>query len=152
MRNIFFFAAIILISQTTLLAQKTATWKGGTPGHSSDWNCPVNWSEGRVPNEFSKVIIPDGANFYPVIKGIETPIDALLMEAGAKLSIQPGSRLTVLGETGIFDGIILLGLIENNGTLELGKEVNVQTAYLNQVHGKGILVYPSASTNSLAKR
>ncbi|MFN0174840.1 MAG: hypothetical protein ACKVU0_09360 [Saprospiraceae bacterium] len=65
-------AIIALLSLLSLNAQsqKTATWKGGTPGKSTDWNCPGNWKEGRVPNEFSHVVIPDVSSStfsYPVI-------------------------------------------------------------------------------------
>jgi len=65
-------AIIALLSLISLNAQsqKTATWKGGAPGRSTDWNCPANWKEGRVPNEFSHVVIPDVSSStfsYPVI-------------------------------------------------------------------------------------
>ncbi len=136
----------------SLSAQTTNVWQGGKPGRTTDWNCPANWSEGRVPDEFTQVIIPTGASYYPVIRYALTPIDALLMEAGAKLSIQAGARLSILGETGIFDGVTALGLIENNGILEIGETVNGGIAFLKQVQGSGIVVSPSAGMNTLARR
>lgn len=136
----------------TLTAQTTAVWQGGKPGRTTDWNCPANWSEGRVPDEFTQVIIPTGSNYYPVINYAPTPIDALLMEAGARLTIQGGARLSILGETGIFNGVTALGLIENNGTLEIGEAVSGSVAFLKQVQGKGIVISPSAGMDTLARR
>ena len=96
MRNILFFAALFLVSQTTLLAQKTATWKGGTPGKPTDWNCAANWKEGRVPNEFSQVIIPDvsSSSFNnPVLASGEVEIWSLVIHTGASLQIGKKARL-----------------------------------------------------------
>jgi len=135
-----------------LTAQTTAVWQGGKPGRTTDWNCPANWSEGRVPDEFTQVIIPAGVTYYPVIQYAPAPIDALLMEAGARLTIQGGARLVILCETGIFAGVTILGQIENNGTLEIGEVVNASIAYLKQVQGKGIVISPSAGMDTLARR
>lgn len=60
------------------------------------------------------------------------------MEAGATLSIQAGARLAILGETGIFDRVTVLGHIKNNGILEIGEAVNISVVYLKQVQGTGI--------------
>ncbi len=144
--------ALFLGFSFTLPAQTTAVWQGGKPGRATDWNCPGNWNEGRVPDESTQVIIPAGANYYPAIQYAPTPIDALLMEGGAKLTIQAGARLTILGETGIFNGVTVLGHIENNGTLEIGEAVNVDIAFLKQVQGNGIVVSPSVGKDTLAKR
>lgn len=96
MRNILFFAAFILASQTTLFAQKTATWKGGTPGKPTDWNCAANWKEGRVPNQFSQVIIPDvssSSHGNPVLSSGEVEIWSILIHTGASLRIGKNARL-----------------------------------------------------------
>ncbi len=96
MRNILFFAAFILISQTALFAQKTAIWKGGTPGKATDWNCAANWKEGRVPNEFSQVIIPDvssSTHSNPVLTNGEVEIWSILIHTGATLRIGKNARL-----------------------------------------------------------
>ena len=55
------------LTLTTISAQTTATWIGGTPGKPNDWNTPYNWSEGRVPDENAQVIIPSDRQYYPVI-------------------------------------------------------------------------------------
>ncbi len=113
MRNIFFVAAIILISQTALLAQKTATWKGGTPGKPAEWNCASNWKEGRVPNEFSQVIIPDvSASTFnnPVLASGEMEVWSILIHSGASLRISKNARLIALEQ-------------EEHGTLAWGEGV-----------------------------
>lgn len=147
-----FTIAIFLSISATLSAQNIAVWQGGKPGRTTEWNCPSNWSEGRVPDEFTQVIIPTGTNYYPVIQYAPSPIDALMMEGSAKLTIRDGARLSILGLTGIFDGVTVLGQIENNGTIEIGESVNVDIALLQQVQGKGIVTSPSAGSNTLARR
>jgi hypothetical protein len=150
--TIFIALGLFLGLSFSLSAQTTAIWQGGKPGRTNDWNCPANWSEGRVPDEFTQVIIPIGANYYPVIQYAPSPIDALLMEAGTTLTIQDGARLAVLGVTGIFDGIKILGHIENNGTLEVGEAMNMGVAFLKHVQGNGVVVSPSNGTDTLARR
>jgi hypothetical protein len=94
-------ALIALFSLVTLNvhAQKTATWKGGTPGRKSDWSCPSNWKEGRVPNVFSNVVIPDVSTStfsYPVIQEGEIEVQSLYTAPGARITIKNKARLIVL--------------------------------------------------------
>jgi len=113
MKNLLFFAAILLTSHTALLAQKTATWKGGTPGKPADWNCAANWKEGSVPNEFSQVIIPDvsSSSFSnPVIASGEVEVWSILIYSGATLRIGKNARLIALEQ-------------EEHGTLAWGEGV-----------------------------
>lgn len=122
MKNFLFSAAtliFLLSSWAPLSAQTTATWKGNKPGQPNEWNCPANWREGRVPNEFSQVVIPSGVAIYPVIKGPVTPIDALLVESGASLTLLQTGQLSILNETSRFDGILILGSLQNMGLLEI---------------------------------
>lgn len=143
---------LILSFSFSLSAQTTATWQGGKPGRTTDWNCPANWSEGRVPNEFTQVIIPSGVHYYPVIQYAPTPIDALLMEGGTSLTIQEDATLTILCETGIFDGVTVLGQIWNDGTLDIGEAAGVDTDFLQRVKGNGIVIRSSTRTDTLARR
>lgn len=116
MKNFFFFAAIILISQTSLLAQKSTTWKGGTPGKPSDWNCASNWSDGRVPNEFSDVTIPNvSSDIYPVIKNNVEDINALFLMSNTHIKIEKKGALTVSERVEIAAGV----KIDNLGKLDL---------------------------------
>ncbi|MFN0034087.1 MAG: hypothetical protein ACKVUS_03405 [Saprospiraceae bacterium] len=94
-------AIIALFSLGSLCAQaqQTATWKGGTAGRKSDWNCPSNWKEGRVPNEFSHVVIPDisSSTFcYPIIDQGEVEVQSLLCSPTAHLTVRSKARLIVL--------------------------------------------------------
>lgn len=156
MKNLTFRIATILTLaiglNTSLSAQSIATWQGGKPGRTTDWNCAANWQEGRIPDEFTQVIIPLGADYYPVIKNEVEPIDALLMEGGASLTLQAGSALIILGETGSFDGITVFGKIINNGRLEIVNVSSPNVAFMQQIEGVGSVVSPFSSLDTLAKR
>lgn len=112
-------AALFFCLQHSGFAQKSATWKGGTPGKSTDWNCPTNWLESRIPNEFSDVIIPDlsttGAGSGPVICRDADGVNSLTLRSGARLVIEKTGCLTV------FEALEILGNAElqNNGLLFL---------------------------------
>ncbi len=120
-RALFLAAILMLVSglHISISAQTTATWQGGKPGKPADWNCAGNWKEGRTPNEFSQVLIPSGMTYYPVLLDETTPIDALLIEGGASLTLHREASLVILGETGRFGGFLLLGKISNEGALEI---------------------------------
>ncbi len=103
MKNVLFFFALIalFLIPRSLDAQKIATWKGGAPGHATDWNYPANWKEGRVPNEFSYVVIPDVSTSTfsnPVLQGEQVEIWSLQIFSGAKLRIGKSARLIVTGQ------------------------------------------------------
>jgi hypothetical protein len=102
MKNAFFSCIAILILffgfQVSLYAQKTATWKGGTPGRACDWECATNWKEGRVPDEFSNVIIPDVSTStfsYPVLEN-DVEILSLSCLAPARLLVRNNAQIMVL--------------------------------------------------------
>ncbi|MBC7774038.1 MAG: hypothetical protein H7246_01265 [Phycisphaerae bacterium] len=102
---IFFSITIALLSgfQTPLRAQKTATWKGGSPGKPSEWHCAANWNENRVPNEFSRVIIPDVSTSTfsePILNNGEVEIWNIEIQSGAALHIGKNARLTVQEQEG----------------------------------------------------
>lgn len=144
-------AAASFMFSISMTAQTTATWVGGKPGRPTDWNCAVNWSEGRIPDEFTQVIIPTGVEYYPVIKKEVMSIDALLMEAGTSLTLQNGTFLKVLGETGRFDGLTILGKIINYGTLEIGATSSTGMAYMQHIQGIGAVINSFENLDSLAK-
>lgn len=85
--------------QSFTSAQRIATWKGGTPGRTMDWNCSTNWKEGREPDEFSNVIIPDVSTstfVYPVLKNGEVEILSLFVYPRATITILDNARLIIL--------------------------------------------------------
>lgn len=103
MRNTLFFSCFIalFLAAFTANAQKIATWKGGAPGHATDWNYPANWEEGRVPNEFSWVIIPDVSTSTfsnPVLNDGAVEVWSLQIFSGATLHIGRAARLMVTGQ------------------------------------------------------
>lgn len=98
---IFCFSLLVCFSApSSLFAQKAITWKGGAPGRETQWQCPGNWSENKVPNEFSDVVIPDistrGLN-YPVLNDV-AEVHSLRLEGNAIFTIAPQGYLTVLFE------------------------------------------------------
>ncbi len=114
--------AVIIIGTITNKAisqtQSTNTWKGGTPGQTANWNCPKNWSAGRVPDAFQNVIIPDvstGSGVYPIIKTGGQEVNAIVLESGATLEITKKGSLMVFGA---FEGYGSFGL-EAEGALIL---------------------------------
>ena len=91
-----FTALLFTLFCTSAFSQKIATWKGGTPGKAADWNCAANWKEGRVPDEFSQVIIPDvstGGFSNPMLTNGEVEIWSILIHSGASLRIGRSARL-----------------------------------------------------------
>lgn len=98
----FFFAATITLLlgfQVSLSAQKTATWKGGQAGKATDWNCAANWKEGRVPDEFSNVVVPDVSTStfsFPIIEKGEVEVWSLQCLPGAHLTVSNKARLIIL--------------------------------------------------------
>ncbi len=118
MKNILVFAIFFGFS-FSLTAQKLATWKGGTPGQPTEWNCPTNWEEGRIPNEFSQVVIPDVSSSTfsnPALNSGEVEIWSLQILSGATLKIGKSARLIATAQDSrafmaLEEGIIREGLV-----------------------------------------
>lgn len=125
------------LMHTMITAQTTATWMGGTPGRAQDWNCPTNWREGRVPDEFSQVIIPADRHAYPVIRTVVDDIDALRVDGGSQLTLASGGQLTVLGESGRLNGMSVFGFIQNDGLLRYESMGNATVLISGDLSGKG---------------
>lgn len=85
-----------LTNLSSLLAQSTNTWKGGAPGHESDWHYYKNWSLGKTPDNFDRVIIPDvstGAQKYPIIQDGEIAVLSIEVQSGASLILLRTARI-----------------------------------------------------------
>ncbi|MCC6459756.1 MAG: hypothetical protein IT260_04775 [Saprospiraceae bacterium] len=96
MSKIFSVCLFALIAVTSAFAQKNNTWRGGAPGHETEWSYFKNWSTGRVPNEFDRVLIPDvsaSSNDYPVIKAEKVEVLSLQIQPGAMLTLLPNALL-----------------------------------------------------------
>lgn len=92
MKTIFILILSLMAIQS--FSQITAIWKGKIPGHESDWNWPGNWSNNRLPDDFTDVFIPVDNTFtanYPVIKSGSVEINSLTMHADASLILKTGN-------------------------------------------------------------
>ena len=70
-----------------------ALWRGNI---DSDWNKAGNWSTGRVPNEFDKVIVPLVSTNNLVIKtGQQVNCKSMTVEPGAIVTVQAGAVLHI---------------------------------------------------------
>ena len=137
MKTILVIVSLLLSLQSALDAQTTATWMGGTPGRTQDWNCPTNWKEGRVPDEFSQVIIPADRHTYPVIRTAVDDIDALRVDGGSQLTLASEGLLNILGESGRLNGMSIFGLIQNNGLLRYESMGNATVLISGDISGNG---------------
>jgi hypothetical protein len=91
MNKAFFFITFCLLT-TTLPAQIVNVWKGGSPGHETDWNYHKNWSLAKTPDVFHAVVIPDistKTRKYPFVKSGEIDVQSIEIQSGAKLYVLP---------------------------------------------------------------
>lgn len=102
-------------------AQKQNVWKGGTPGHATDWNCPRNWSLGFVPDWTCVAIIEASQTekaCYPVIARVVEAVQAVQVCAGARLEIGPAGRL----EVEVPEACFIQGELRTQGVLLAGDQ------------------------------
>ncbi|MBK6933247.1 MAG: hypothetical protein IPH12_21205 [Saprospirales bacterium] len=134
---------IALLPACFLSAQ--VEWKGGTPGQETNWFCPQNWSDNRIPDDFDNVIVPDCSskgNFYPVIGHKTARVQSLTLHSSARLSIGKNGKLSVLG-FGLPQGALVnLGTLDNNGTLEVIEPV----LHALDISGTGVLIHTRSAT------
>jgi hypothetical protein len=97
MKPIAFFTALLLLANfSSLQAQTLNTWKGGFPGHETEWNNSRNWSLGRTPGIFDRVVIPDvstSTRRYPVVPSGVFEVQRLEIQAGASLTLHRSARI-----------------------------------------------------------
>jgi hypothetical protein len=97
MKPILFFTTLLLVANlSSLQAQKNNVWKGGAPGHENDWHYFKNWSAGKTPDVFDRVIIPDVSTStlkYPVIRQGEIEVQSLEIRPGASLTLLRPARI-----------------------------------------------------------
>ncbi len=115
-------AILFALSTVNGFSQRSITWKGGTPGMSTDWYCPQNWSSTSLPDEFSDVIIPDvssSAFAPPCITVGKIEINSLMLQSNASLTIADDASLTILSHN---EGLNW-GKIKGEGQLILKEEL-----------------------------
>ncbi len=82
--------AIFTILSTLTYAQQSVTWIGGTPGNETNWHEARNWSNNKVPNEFSDVVIPNVSSSTfsaPVIMNDRIELNSLQIASNGKLTV-----------------------------------------------------------------
>lgn len=125
--------ALFTLISTFAFSQSTVTWKGGTPGKETSWNEAKNWSNNKVPNEFSDVIISDVSTSTfsaPVIKVGTIELNSIIIESNAQLTIETAAKLVVYGNA---EGLMKENL-QLKGSLivldEYAEEENINIAKL----------------------
>ncbi len=87
------FILFFSLQATHSFSQITSIWKGKVPGHEYDWNWPGNWSNNRLPDDFTDVFIPVDNTLnrnYPIIKADRVEINSLNMHIDASITILKG--------------------------------------------------------------
>lgn len=134
---------ISILSCTALIAQNDVTWIGGTPGKQADWNEARNWSNQRVPDEYSNVIIKwanSGHHAQPVISG-EANVLSIEIHGGATLSLEEDAHLSIDGGHAYTLGIQLYGgRLVNDGQIDLHNIDHLSAEVVRQqCEGKGVV-------------
>lgn len=94
MRN--YFTLVLALTAAWLPGQVTSIWIGDMPGHKTDWHQPYNWSNQRIPDEFTDVVIPldeTQSNNYPVYSEGREEINSLNIWPGAILQVRGGELI-----------------------------------------------------------
>lgn len=135
---------LTMLSTTTLVAQTTATWLGGTPGRETNWEEARNWSNYRVPDEFSNVIIKhtnSGHQSQPTIRGT-VEVLSIEIQSNAALIIDVDGSLLINGDDTYTRGVLIYGgQLYNNGKIDLRQIDNSFGAPLaQQCKGEGVIV------------
>lgn len=86
-------------------AQVISIWRGNTPGQESKWDCPSNWSNNRLPDEFTDVIIQvdnSSRHKYPVLNTNREEINSLRIWPGACLILKEGNLYVLDAQASYF--------------------------------------------------
>lgn len=89
-RTAIFAVCFFALFSINLSAQQTNVWKGGAPGHETDWHYYKNWSLGQTPDVFDAVVIPDVStttNRYPQVSSGQIEVQSLEIQSGAVLRL-----------------------------------------------------------------
>lgn len=118
--------AILTLTTTIINAQNSVNWVGGTPGKETAWNEPKNWSNQRVPDEFSNVYINNVSSTtlaYPTIENGKVELNALFVAPNAELTINKDVQLVIYDYAeGIFSDNLKM-----NGSLFLADELETKS-------------------------
>jgi hypothetical protein len=93
-----FLSLTLVLSGSTIFAQQLVRWIGGTPGQETNWHEARNWSNYKVPDTFSNVLIPDVSTTTfsaPFISGGIVELNTILIESNAQFRLAEGALLIV---------------------------------------------------------
>ena len=132
------------LTSINLFSQKTTFWIGGTPGKENVWKEAKNWSDHKIPDENTHVIIKEqnsGHNAQPIIKD-EIIVASIELQLGGILRILKQGKVKIDGRYTLSKGLLSYGgTILNDGTIELFSLDNFDYNYLiNNSLGNGILI------------
>ena len=80
-------------SQTLLIAMRWNGSNGNDWWHSGNWDCSFS-----APGNSTDVIIPAGIANYPVIDFFNANCKKLTLKPGAKLTVNPSYKLTIVSQ------------------------------------------------------
>lgn len=101
------------------VCEAVATWNGSV---SSDWNNPLNWTPGLIPNAYQSVVIPQGMLHDPVINAASLSFMELTINSGATVTVSGNSTISVAGDIIIQNG----GSLNNSGMIRISGNLDVQ--------------------------
>lgn len=67
-------------------------------GISNNWSDGKNWSNGIIPSACTRVIVPEGLPFMPLVSGKEIVCYKLTIQPGAKVKVTTGTNLVIVGD------------------------------------------------------
>lgn len=120
MKNVF--VMLIMLIANLAFSQQVVYWKGGTPGQENNWHEAKNWSNNKIPDEFSHVIIsPKNADQcpQPIINDF-VEVNRIDIYSRANLTINNTGEIYIDGSYSYTKGIINHGgFIFNKGVISL---------------------------------
>ncbi len=144
--------AILTLATTTLFAQNTVIWKGGTPGKENNWNESKNWSDNQVPDENTNVIIKamNTGHFAQPVVDEAVEVASIELQAGAKLTVTASGSVMIDGSDIYTIGIVSYGgILVNKGLINLINIDNFSTVDFQEIHsGNGTVLLDNQSINA----
>ncbi|MCX6279263.1 MAG: hypothetical protein NT004_14380, partial [Bacteroidetes bacterium] len=92
------------------------TWNGTV---SSSWSNPSNWTPSGVPMDSDNLTIPPATPFPCVLNSTGLECNNITVGAGATITLNPGSEISVFGNFLLENG----GNLANDGVLNLKRDI-----------------------------
>ena len=128
------------ILSTTLVSCAAFTWTGAV---SSDWDNPLNWSTGVLPDANTNVTFQLPVNFMPRIQtGVNGAVRDLLFGAGVTLTIDANQFLFISGNLSAPAGTNIAGdgIVRLNGTAQQTITGSITYPNLRIANNSGVVI------------